>query len=299
MLASMEPPRTVHPRRKPILIGMLALTLLSAAFWFSTTWPYRIIKANLKSKQAFTHCTGDPRIWCEPGSDALAAEVARHLDTAIATIERTQFGRIALPVNIYTYASHASFAEYTGMSEPRAAVFNGAMHVSPVSLRANGGLAPTLVHEMSHLQLNLELGTWAFGGLPTWFSEGLATHLSGGAGAEMVNETGAVFAMEEGKCMTPAAQGSRLSINRHVPQVNRIDMLYRQGAMFIAYLEQRNSAAFKAMLEGVARKQTVGKAIGGAYGLALPALWGQFLEKARADFNGKSKYQAGPLCRVK
>lgn len=110
----------LRPRRRRLL-ALTALTVLIALLLAANAIvPFKVVMAGLKSKDGFTNCTGDARIRCEPGSEALAIEIAPHLDAAVATVERAQFGRFSRPIHVHTYATIDSFAAHTGYSHPDA-----------------------------------------------------------------------------------------------------------------------------------------------------------------------------------
>ncbi len=286
------PPR---PRRRRLAITLTALTLPIALLLVANAIiPFSIVMAGLKSKDGFTNCTGDARIRCEPGSEALAIEIAPHLDAAVATIERAQLGRFSRPILIHTYATIDSFAAHTGYSHPEATAFDNGIHISP---RASPAVAVALLpHEMSHLQLIHAMGMWRLAAMPHWFVEGLATYVSNGAGIEGTREAGAVVAMAEGKCIEPKVAHSRWRPLDRIPADMRLHMFYRQGSMFVGYLDASNPPAFKRLFEELGQGRSFDDAIVGAYGVPLARLWGKFLVQTRTEFNAKSVAQLGSLC---
>jgi hypothetical protein len=74
-------------------------------------------------------------------------------------------------------------------------------------------------------------------------------------------------------------------------------MFYRQGAMFVAYLERHDPIAYERMLAGIVSKQSVGEAANEAYGAPLAVLWTGFLGNTRADYNRSAAFvENRPLC---
>lgn len=285
----------LQKRRKRIVMALTGLALLAALLLVANTIvPFRVVKAMLMSKDAFTNCTGDARIKCEPGSEPLAKVLAAHLDGAVVTIERAQYGRFARPILIYTYATIDSFTAHTGYAHPEGTAFDNGVHISPRTSPAIAGAV--LTHEMSHLHLIHAVGMWKLAGMPHWFVEGLATHVANGDGPEGNQEAAAVFAMASGKCIVPKVAHSRWAPTDRIPANMKLSMFYRQGAMFVAYLEAANPPAFKQLLAGLGRKQSFGDAISGAYGVPSEQLWEKFLHQTRTEFNASSVPQLGPLC---
>lgn len=285
----------LRPRRRKLVIILTALTVsIASLFAANTIVPFRFIKATLLSKDGFTNCTGDARIRCEPGSEPLAMEIAPHLDAGIALIERAQLGRFSRPIHIYTYATIDSFTAHTGYSQPEATAFDNGIHISA---RTSPAVAVALLpHELSHLQLIHAMGMWKLAAMPHWFVEGLATHVANGAGAEGTQEVGAVFAMAGGRCIEPKVRHSRWRPVDRIPADMRSNMFYRQGSMFVAYLNGSNPPAFKRLLEGLGQGQSFDDAVVGAYGVPLAPLWEKFLLRTRTDFNARSASPLGPLC---
>jgi hypothetical protein len=289
-----EIPTKNRPRKGARVALIVLAVAIALGVIVNAVLPFRIIAAALKSKDGFVACVGDPRVLCEPGSDELATEVASHLAEAIGTIARSQFGTFSKPIVIYTYTTHASFAAHTGFSHPQAVVFNNTIHVSPEAFR--DPIGPLIIHEMSHLALYQATGMWTMSGLPNWFMEGLATYVSGGAGAGRVTEEGATRRMAEGACITPRTSESRLNPLERIPAKFGTNLFYRQGAMFVAYLQSANSAAFERLLDGVVRKEPFADAVTRAYGVPLEVLWTRFLEHTRTQFNRTSATPLGRLC---
>lgn len=132
--------------------------------------------------------------------------------------------------------------------------------------------------------------------MPHWFVEGLATHVSNGAGIEGTQKAGAVVAMAEGKCIEPKVAHSRWRPLDRIPADMRLHMFYRQGSMFVGYLDASNPPPFKRLFEELGQGRAFDDAIVGAYGVPLARLWDKFLVQTRTEFNARSVAQLGPLC---
>ena len=91
--------------------------------------------AMTRSTSAFTACTPDPRILCEPGSEALAARIAPLVPQGLAIIAVKQFPSFPKPVRLYVYASRESYARHGGVSpESVGSMTRGVVHISPLVL---------------------------------------------------------------------------------------------------------------------------------------------------------------------
>ena len=288
---------TIHPparTRKLMLTAVVVVVLLALGLLINAVLPFRIVAAALKSKASFTHCAGDARVLCEPGSEALGKASASHLDDAVATVARLQHGSFPKPIVVYTYATAESFLAHTGYSHPRATVINGAIHVSPTALREPMRLL--VIHEMSHLAFYQATGMLTMAQLPTWFVEGLATYVASGGGAGDVTAEGAARRMAEGMCIRPETSHSLLKLIDRVPADISARQLYRQGAMLVAYLHEVDPPAFERLMAGLAGEEHFADAITSAYGVPMSVLWPRFLEHTRNEINRDYDAGLGPLC---
>ncbi|MEW6759276.1 MAG: hypothetical protein AB1437_00510 [Pseudomonadota bacterium] len=86
--------------------------------------------AMTRSTSAFTVCTPDPRILCEPGAEALAARIAPLVPEAMATIQGKQFPAFDEPVRIRVYTSPESFSRSAARARTRPASRPGARSTS-------------------------------------------------------------------------------------------------------------------------------------------------------------------------
>jgi hypothetical protein len=60
-------------------------------------------------------------------------------------------------------------------------------------------------------------------------------------------------------------------------------MYYRQAALMVDYMAQRDRAAFKRMLDGIVAGKRFGVAVQDAYGRPMDGLWTDFQAAMRAD----------------
>lgn len=242
----------------------------------------RVTKAWTQSKEDFSQCTADPRIFCEQGSEALAIKIMPLLPTAVDLIERSQYAPFAKPMRIYTYATTRSYASHSGaLDSSSGAVSLGTVHLSSKVLQAPERTQAILAHELSHLHLQQQIGTLAWARIPSWFHEGLATRMSNGGGAETVSEQDALYAIAHGKHFVPEESqwimfprtASSYGLHPH--------MYYRQSALFVDYLRESDPRAFQQLLQAISAKMVFAEALAFSYGKPLQALWQDFLQKKR------------------
>lgn len=248
----------------------------------------RVAGAWTQSKGGFTACTPDPRILCEPGSEALAAAAAADLPAALARVTQRQplvtdpvAGAppgFAAPLIVYTYASRERYAAHSGAHPlTLGATALQAVHLSPRLLAFAAWRAALLTHELSHLQLMQQLGALRWAGLPGWFHEGLATWVSQGGGAGAVGDDEARQALREGRRFEPEPSQSIFHFKSAGTWGLGPHLYYRQCELFVRHLHDLDGAAFMRMLRAVAGGDDLGPALQAAYGLPLPALWARFL----------------------
>lgn len=280
----MKPPSLplfrILPRRLLPALAVLggAVVLLSCGGCTLT----RVAGAYLRSTADFKACTPDPRIACQPGSEALAHAIAPYVDQAVRTVESAHENAFAKPIVIRTYTTQEDFARFSGATGyAEGAVSFGVLHLSPKLLSTPERIPAIVTHEMSHLNLSLTLGTWSWAHLPGWFHEGLATWVSGGGGAETVTAADAWASIRAGQRFTPEDHGSPFSYTNAATYQLKPHMYYRQASLFIAYLHDRDPGAFCTWLGALEQGRTLPDAFDTAYHLRLDALWQDFLGQAR------------------
>lgn len=258
----------------------VALLAIAASFLTGCT-AFRVANAWLQSKADFVRCTADSRIYCEPGSEALAAAVAPLLPKAIETIEAAQFSVFSQPIEIYTYRSAEAFAAHSGATTTAGgAVSLQRLNLSPLLQKTPERIRGILIHELSHLHLQLQMGSIAWARVPSWFHEGLATWISGGGGAENVGADAAWQALRAGQRFEPDASQSPLFPKNAWHYGLQTQLYYRQAALFVDFLHDRDPEAFKQMLLAVAARSTFAEALSAAFLKPLPMLWQEFLATA-------------------
>jgi hypothetical protein len=228
---------------------------------------------------------GDPRVRYETGAENAAAIVARELPQAISSVERMHGRPFAKPVTIHVCATTQSFDRYGyGVSGAGGFVFNGRLFLSPKPQNSAERLPRILVHELSHLHLNQQLGTIRYArGLPGWFKEGLAVHVAAGGGAENVSENEARDAIAQGQVFRLDAKGSLLSRQSGASEGLTPHLFYRESALFVRFLLRHTPGAFERLLAGIEKRETFADAIRAAYGRTLAELWSQFTAEIRGN----------------
>lgn len=233
--------------------------------------------AMTRSTSAFTACTPDPRILCEPGAQKLAARIAPLVPQAMATILGKQFPAFDEPVRIRVYASPESFSRFSGAGAGVAGIaIRGAVHISPMILRHPDGLAKIVAHELSHLNMALRLGRWRMVRLPGWFSEGLATWASGGGGGPAYAPN-IRHAIRNGRHFEPIALQPWWRPFQKPPEHMSWTVYYNQTRMFVAFMHDRDPQAFRRLLDRLGAREPFGEALAAAYGRPLEDMWREFV----------------------
>lgn len=234
----------------------------------------------LRSTDHFVVHAGDARVRYEPGAEDAAVTVARALPEAIATVERAHFRPFGKPVRIYVCATTTSFDRYgRGVQGAGGFVLNERLFLSPKPTNTAERLPRLLVHELSHLHLEQQLGMIrAARRLPGWFKEGLAVFVAKGGGAETVNESAARDAIVSGRVFRLDRKGSVL--HPQTPSRDGLDphLFYRESAMFVAFLARQNPTAFERLLGGIHDGDAFALAVQRAFGVDLPVLWQRFVQ---------------------
>jgi hypothetical protein len=255
---------------------VLAGFTLSAAAVLSFSGQARAAVAHLWPFDPFTRCTPDPRVLCEPGAEAYAGAIAPLLPAAIARVEQAQYGPFKGPVKVYVYDKVKTYARYGGGPGGAGRSAFGAVHLSPV-LRDRPAEQPALLaHELSHLHLGQHAGLLAVWRLPAWFREGYPTMVSGGGGASRVTADAAIFALVHGRHIEPVESESILFPKLWEHYKLPAQMYYRQSALMVAYLRERDHAAFDRMMHELAGGKAFGPSMRAAYGQPLAVLWNDF-----------------------
>jgi len=252
-------------------------------------------RAWLASKADFTQCTADPRIWCEPGAEALGAKVAPMLPAAVQRNVDAYGLPFAGAIRVNVYASDDSFSLYSAVpARAAAAVTLGEAHVSAkMKDWAPERAAGVLAHELAHLHLIQRIGAGGIANVPNWFWEGLPTYFSRGGGAGQVTRGEAVSAFVKGAHLTPEDHGSLLSPKYAESYQLTPGMYYRQASVLIGWMDQKDPAAFKRLIAALGRGERFGPATASAYGRTMAELWTEFQQAMRQELEQKSAAETG------
>jgi hypothetical protein len=244
----------------------------------------RVANAWFQTKQAFVQCTSDFRIVCEPGSEELAKGIVPLLPDAIASVEKTHLSKFTSPVLIYAYATQESFATHSGaLAYADGAVSLGRLNLSPKLLSTPERMKGVLTHELSHLHLQMQMGSLAWARIPSWFHEGLATFVSSGGGAETVSAEEAISAFAQGKHFEPESSQWVLFPKSAASYGIAPHLYYRQAELFVKFMHDYDPGAFERMLGIIAGGVALSEAIESSYREALSVLWKRFLDDQKPN----------------
>lgn len=270
-----------NPKRLLVLCVVLVL-LLTGALAVSRT-PYGA--AILKSKDHFIQSELDPRVLYEPGAERHARMTAESLEAAIRAVEAKHGLPFEGPFRVYVCDSHESLCEYMG--GPRGQRIRGVKVLNDVFLAPSAFAsslgdthAEVLTHELSHLHLYQRLGHLrALREVPQWFHDGLATVVSG-AGGEGVDAAEAFEAILYGPALVPDERGGFWRPKRPIDYDLPHDMFYKQSAMFVAYIMERNPDAFDDFMLGLQLTDwgSFASLFEASFGTDIPGMWRSFAE---------------------
>jgi len=225
-----------------LLVTIILLSILITGCSFS-----RQVIATLGSTDHFAKYQDDQRILFEPGAKKYAKIIASFLPSAIQQIEEKQYRPFVKPIQVYICSSRDSMIKLTGL-DARAYVLTK-IFISPRVFENGDKIAMSyLIHELSHLHLLQQLGSYKFSRLPSWFKEGLATYVSRGGGANGITETQAIKFIQDGKYFVPNKTGGFI-FQKTAGDFNlKPHMFYRQSMMFVSYLVTIDNFKFKKFL---------------------------------------------------
>ena len=259
-------------RKVFIVVALLGVILLAGLLGTRTG------RAALASTEAFVPLPEDGRIRYEAGARQQAEVMARLLPDAIAQIERAQHNPFAGAVKVLVCATQERFNTHVPRgTRARGAAFMGTVFLSPRAFTTKTEDA-ILVHELSHLHLQQRLGSYqVVRALPAWFQEGLAVYVSGGGGAESVDPATARNAILAGQTFTPEDTGAVLFPQTASDYGLAHHMFYRQSALFVAYLHDRDADAFANFMTALQNGQAF-KDAAGQLGGSVQGLWDHFIK---------------------
>lgn len=252
-----------------LLLGGVLIALL---------WSTRYGQALWASTDRFLALEEDNRVFYMPGIEAEAKRVASVLPEAMRRVEALHGGVFTEDLAVYICDTQACFNTHVPRgANARGAVFLKRVFLSPRTFTMDSEVA-ILTHELDHLYWHQHLGMIAYmANLPVWFQEGMAVFVSGGGGAEQVPEARARQAIRHGQTFMPEGAGSlwvpqtagRYGLQHH--------LFYRQSAMFVGYLHDRDPVAFQRFLQALAGGTDFATAIV-PLGGSVDELWDMFVQ---------------------
>jgi len=240
--------------------------------------------ASLKSTSDFHPLEADNRVLAEPGAETLAEQVASSLPEAVSIIEKEQYRAFAGPLEIFVCASEDSFVSHAGLSKKVRGAIITKLFLSGKLNRPefNESTKAVLIHELSHLHLQQQLGLYAYNAhVSAWFQEGLAVLVSNGGGAENVSEAEAVKAVVTGTQFAPEAQGSFWRKRSGSSYGLEPHMFYRQASLFVGYLKELSALQFGLFMLSIEDGEDFGGSFQRVYGMSIDEAWQDFVAQLR------------------
>ena len=120
--------------------------------------------------------------------------------------------------------------------------------------------------------------------MPVWFLEGLAVTVSGGGG-EGVTREDATSAILAGHHFIPDEKGSLLRPKRASDYGMGTFMFYRQSELFVAFIRDRDPAAFRDFLLELqlGGGDSFARTFESAFGTDVAGMWEEFEEHTRSS----------------
>ncbi len=204
------------------------------------------------------------RVHFEPEARACALRVAALLPAAMERVEAAQGRPFARSPTIGVYASYHAYERANGLENSAIAATSrsGRVLLSPTLCGGERERLPgVLTHELSHTHLFGWRSSLFSSRPPSWFTEGLAVLVSNGGGAEGLGEAEATEAIVEGHAIVVTDEGlwrdfASIRFEVEPPQNPSLDdfvsfrqrLAYRQAAMFVAWLREKDPDAFATLL---------------------------------------------------
>jgi len=254
--------------------AVAAALILAVPFGASSCASVDRIVTVFRSTEGFVASPDDPRVFYEPGAEALARPVVVGLPGAIAKVEAASYGPFTVPIRIYVCGTLECYRRFTGndrsggQTNPRRKIF-----ISPKPENTAARVPFVVAHELTHLHLVQGCSVYRAAQMPVWFNEGFAALVSDGGGAEGVSDADAARAILAGRTFTPTTDygfsGSHFGLPAH--------LFYRQAALFIAYLRAHDGGAFRAFILDLEGGRPFGPAFEARFHSELTPSWQTFV----------------------
>jgi hypothetical protein len=261
-----------------LLLAALASTL-ALSLGLAVREQARAAMTALRSVDSFLVSPEDPRVFFEPGSEPIASLIRASLPASIKRVETAQYAAFEVPVRIYVCATIASYAQYAGNERSGGnTTIARRIFISPKPENTPERLPFVLSHELSHLHLWQRLSVYRSTRFPTWFTEGLATLVSGGGGAEGVSEADAIDFILAGRTIDPNDTHTIFSHDSASSVGLPAHMFYKQSAMFLGYLKDRNPVGFRRLISSVENGTPFKNAFADGVGSSVDSAWREFVD---------------------
>jgi hypothetical protein len=241
-----------------------------------------LVRALFKSKRHFVALEQDPRVLYEPGARDYAMAIATYLPTAIEKVETGHGLPFKEPFLVYVCATQEGFNEYIASpgSPVRGAALFGDVMIAPIAFSFHGHDThqASLVHELSHLHLDQQLGYFGYRRrIPVWFSEGLANLVSG-TGGEIVGQHEATEAILAGQHFVPDSKGSWPHVKRARDYGLHYPMLHQQSKLFVTYMRNTHEQAFESFLIDIQDGKGFALSFSEHFGVDVSTMWNNFAD---------------------
>lgn len=260
------------------LAALICITCIS----FNGCTFLRGSRAALQTTDHFLVSEDDPRVLYEPGAELHAKKISFILSESIQQVEEKQYQPFPTPVQVYICSTRESYIKMFG-SDTRAGVLTKLFLSPRVFEEDDEVLKMYLMHELSHLLLLEQLGSYKMSRLPFWFKEGLATYVSDGGGAQTVSEEEAKRSILEWKHFVPNETGGWIFQSTPSDWNLRPQMFYRQSELFTRYLLEVDGNAFRQLLVAAQGGDSLTVALENAYNKNLETLWEGFLLEVKNE----------------
>jgi hypothetical protein len=274
-------PASAAEMPRPVAVALtVAAAVLAAALGPRVS---RFLIAAAHDPRRLPALAADARVHFEPAAEGCARAVAAALPGAIRIVEAAHGRPFAQAPAIGVFASYETYAKANGFSDPTiaAVTLDGRIALSPTLCGdQRERMAGVLAHEVSHAHL------FGWRGLarrrpPSWFVEGLAVMVSGGGGAESVGEAEALARIRDGHALVVDDEvwadfaairftGETAGDFAKYDRAYRQNLGFRQAAMLVRWLADRDGAALLALLRRLEAGEAFPAAFRSAYG-AEPA----------------------------
>jgi hypothetical protein len=272
------------------IVKIVAVLLLAVA---AVPMPRHYLVALFNDPRDLPALENDGRVHFEPGARACALEVAALLPAALARVEAAQERPFARGPTIGVYVSYESYARANGLEDSAIAAVSrsGRVLLSPTLCGEERARLPgVLTHELSHTHLFGWRSTLFSARPPSWFTEGLAVMVSDGGGAEGVSEAEAAEAIRKGHAILVTDKGlwrdfASIRFEIEPPRdpargdfiTFRQRLAYRQAAMFVAWLRERDAGAFAKLMRRIEGGESFSDSLHASYAASSRELWRDFV----------------------